>query len=80
MLSAIIFNYVLDIVFENWKVELAHEGLFSEGDIERLTNTRYADDILLYVKRLYELCRMAGLLIRELKKVGLHLNADKARY
>ena len=79
MLSAIIFNCVLDIAFENWKTSLVHEGLLLEGDFERLTNTRYADDILLYAKSLQELCRMAESLIRELQKVGLHLNADKSR-
>ena len=79
VLSAIIFNCVLDIALESWKTSLVREGLLLEGDSERLTNTRYADDILLYAKSLQELCRMAESLIRELQKVGLHLNADKSR-
>ena len=45
VLSAIIFNCVLDVAFENWKVQLVHEGLLLGSDAERLTNTRYADDI-----------------------------------
>ena len=52
VLSAIIFNCVLDSAFENWKTQLVNEGLFMAGDHERMTNTRYADDILLYAKSL----------------------------
>ena len=79
VLNAIIFNCVLGITFENWKVQLIHEGLLLSGDYERLTNMRYADDILLYAKSLQELCTMAESLIRELQKVGLYCNADKSR-
>ena len=79
MLSAIIFNCVLEIVFENWKVQLTNEGLYVASDHERMTNTRYVDDILLYAKSLYGLCRMFELLINGLKKVGLHVNADKSK-
>ena len=79
VLSAIIFNCVLDIAFENWEVQLNDEGIFI-GDLrKRLTNTRYADDVLLYAKSLEELQRMTELLITELRKVGLHLNADKTK-
>ena len=44
-----------------------------------MTNTRYADDILLYARSLEELQRMAELLIVELKFVGLELNASKTK-
>ena len=79
VLSAIIFNCVLDIAFENWEVQLNDEGIYI-GDLrKRLTNTKYADDVLLYAKSLEELQRMTELLIGELRKVGLHLNADKTK-
>ena len=69
----------MDIAFENWEVQLNDEGIFI-GDLrKRLTNTRYADDVLLYAKSLEELQRMTELLIIELRKVGLHLNADKTK-
>lgn len=79
VLSAIIFNCVLDIVFENWKIQLVEEGIFIGTSVSRLTDTRYADDVLLYAKSLKELQKMAELLIIELQKVGLHLNADKTK-
>ena len=79
VLSAILFNCTLDIAFESWKLQLREEGLYMHGDTERLTNTRYADDVLLYAKRLHELQLTTELLIIELKNVGLHLHADKTK-
>ncbi len=78
-MSAILFNCALDTAFENWKVSLYNESLKVDGSFKRLTNTRYADDILLYAKSLQELQRMAELLIVELRKVGLTLNSDKTK-
>ena len=45
----------------------------------RLTNTRYADDILLYARSLPELKEMTEILIPELNAVGLHLNSKKTK-
>ena len=78
-MSAILFNCALDVVFEDWKTQLQNEGLYSESFHERLTNTRYADDILIYAKSLDELQRMIRLLLIELEKAGLHLNFDKTK-
>ena len=78
-LSAIIFNCVMDIAFAKWKLKLRHHGLFIGTGLERLTNTRYADDILLYAKSLSELTEMMELLIDELKQVGLQLNTKKTK-
>ena len=50
-----------------------------ENFVCRLTNTRYADDILLYGKSLEELIFMSESLIAELRKVGLRLNTDKTK-
>ena len=60
-------------------MQLNDVGVYIGGFQERLTNTRYADDVLLYAKSLEELQRMTELLIIELRKVGLHLNADKTK-
>ena len=46
---------------------------------ERLTNIRYADDLMIYALSCSELCSMIELLCVELQKVGLHLNMDKTK-
>ena len=79
VLSAIIFNCVLDIAFDSWKLRLGDHGLFVAHANPRLTNTRYADDILLYAKSLAELVQMAEMLVEELADVGLHLNVKKTK-
>ena len=79
VLSSVLFNCVLDIAFERWKQRLGSEGLHVSAGLERLTNTRYADDILLYAKSLDELQHMTELLLPELALVGLRLNASKTR-
>ena len=78
-MSAVVCNCALDIAFERWKQRLTAHGVLISEDFERLTNTRYADDILLYVKSLVELEHMATMLIEELNLVGLKLNASKPK-
>ena len=46
--------------------------------IWRLTNTRYADDVLLHARSLQQLEHLTELLISELRRVGLELNAGKS--
>ena len=81
VLSALLFNCVLDIAFEDWKTQLRDDGILVENarHSERLTNTRYADDLLLYAKSLKELELMTELLVIELRKVGLTLNTKKTK-
>ena len=79
ILSAILFNCVLDIAFERWKARLTNEGLYIVWGLQRLTNTRYADDVLIYAKSLQELESMTEALIQELAAVGLVLNAKKIK-
>ncbi len=62
---------MLDVAFENWNMQLRSEGIYTGNMSERLMNTRYADDVMLYAKSLDELERMVELLIIELNKVGL---------
>ena len=45
----------------------------------RLTNVRYADDMLLFAKSREELQNMMVLLVEELQKIGLDLNASKTK-
>ena len=70
-LSAILFNCVLDIAFDTWRLSLANEGILIAHGLQRLTNIRYADDILLYAKSLDELLSMTEKLPAEMNKIGL---------
>lgn len=63
VLSAIIFNCVLDVASENWKRQLSDEGILIESGHDRLTSTRYADDILLCARSLKGFERMTELLV-----------------
>ena len=45
--------------------------------VPRLTNIRYADDVLLYAKSLQELESMTERILDALKAIGLSLNAKK---
>ena len=60
-------------------MKLDRHGIFIGPRLERLTNTRYADDILVYASTLDELSTMTKLLIDELKEVGLELNYKKTK-
>ena len=66
-----LFNAALEIAFRKWKTRLSHHGLLLHVNHERLTNTRYADDIMLYAKSLEELQDMMAWLMEELFQVGL---------
>ena len=71
VISAILFNAALEEVFRRWKAKLFNHGWLLRRDEEILTNTRYADDILLYAKSLEELSEMHVLLEEELENIGL---------
>ena len=45
----------------------------------RITNTRFADDILLYAKSFEELQFMMAVLIFELSRIGLTINEKKTK-
>ena len=55
-----------------------HGFLLHDGN-ERLTNVRYADDVMLLAKSEKELIGMIELLIEAFGKVGLELNAAKSK-
>ena len=75
--SVILFNCVLDIAFDEWRRSLDTEGLYIALGVPRLTNIRYADDILLFAKSIEEVVSMTEKLIKELQRIGLALNAKK---
>ena len=49
VLSPTLFNAGLEHAFRSWKAKLSTQGLHV-GVPERLTNVRYADDIIVYAK------------------------------
>ena len=79
VLSSLLFNAALETVFRNWKRRLTDQGWLISPEHERLTNTRYADDILIYGKSLNELKVMMELLHDELLAVGLRMHEGKTK-
>ena len=61
-----------------WKTRLVDHGIALDG-AERLTNVRYADDLVIYAKTQAELCEMLEILNEELDAIGLSLNASKTK-
>jgi hypothetical protein len=61
-----------------WKRKLGNSGLDVKCD-ERLTNIRYADDLIIYASSCSELCYMLEALVAELEHVGLSLNTSKTK-
>ena len=64
-----------------WKSKLSSHGfcLHPDNEHERLTNVRYADDILLFGKSLDEVVSMLELLVPVFLEYGLELNASKTK-
>ena len=78
VISPILFNAVLESAMRKWKRKLlASHGLVIAG--EKITNIRYADDLMLYARSLQDLKDMTELLITELGAMGLQLNASKTK-
>ena len=61
-LSSLLFNAGLEHAFKKWKSRLKDHGILFAYDKERLTNIRYADDILLFGKTFDEILDMLGIL------------------
>jgi hypothetical protein len=81
VLSPVLFNSVLEEAVADWKRKLIEHGLAltpKPGE-ERLTNIRYADDLLLFAKSLPEASEMIELLVASLKDCGLELNSSKTK-
>ena len=79
VLSSLLFNAALEIVFQRWKEKLRNHGWHIGSNQENLTNTRYADDVLLYAKSMKELKEMLELLLDELRHVGLEMHESKTK-
>ena len=66
-----VFNFLL--------FNAALENVISKWKMHRLTNLRYADDLLLFGKSLAEVLEMLEILSAELVGVGLSINGSKTK-
>ena len=78
-LSSLLFNAALEGAFRKWKRRIGEAGWRIRMNFERLTNTRYADDILVYAKSLEELMMMMEMLGEELAAIGLSMHETKTK-
>ena len=82
VLSPLLFNAVLEFAMQKWKAQLLLDesfALHSNAEYGRLTNIRYADDIILFAKSLDEAQRMIESVVRVFAECGLELNARKTK-
>ena len=78
IISPLLFNSGLEQALRSWKSRLAGHGIMIGGS-ERLTNIRYADDLMLFAKSLAEMIQMVQMIEEELAAAGLHLNVSKTK-
>ena len=78
-LSSLLFNAVIEAVFITWKTKISDHGWNLKDDAPKLTNIRYADDMLLFARNLNELTEMLNFLQEELSKIGLEMHGDKTK-
>ena len=79
ILSPLLFNAAFELVLQRWKRRLQSHGILLPPSPVRLTELRYADDLLLFGKSLDEVLFMLELLSSELSAVGLTINASKTK-
>jgi sorting nexin-29 len=81
VLSAVLFNSVMEEAVAYWKRGLRQHGFALDPNSlkQRLTNIRYADDLLLFAKSLPEALEMLELLVTSFGKCGLELNSSKTK-
>ena len=81
ILSPILFNSALENALCEWKTDLKDHGfaISPDSDISRLTNIRFADDLLLFGKSMEEAISMLELLVIRLRSYGLELNTKKTK-
>ena len=78
VISPLLFNAALEHALRKWKRKPARHG-FQLGGTERVTNIRYADDIMLHAKSVEKLVDMLVLLYPEFASLGLELNVTKTK-
>ena len=73
ILSPLLFNCVLEYTIKRWKAKLQDHGvkLSNDSASQRLTNIRFADDLIIFASNLQELIHMLELVVEELESIGL---------
>ena len=79
MISPLLFNAGIEAAFRAWKRRLREHGFLMNSGGTRFSNTRYADDVMLFAKSMEEATEMVELLIHEFAKFGLELNTSKTK-
>ena len=74
----VLFNAGLEHAMRKWKTKLVHHGV-QLGHGSRLTNIRYADDLMLLATSSNDLIYMLETLIPELAACRLQLNSAKTK-
>ena len=72
------YSIGLEGAMRRWKQRLGPRAL-DIGCEERLTNIRYADDLLVFAMSWQQLVCMMEILIEELAAIGLQLNTSKTK-
>ena len=76
IMSPLLFNCGLGVAMNRWKRQLVAHG-FDVNRLGRLTNIRYADDLILFPKSSAELVDMIELLSEEFAQIALTLDLAK---
>ena len=81
VLSPLLFNCALEKAISDWKSQLNGHGfaLSQDGAEERLTNSRFADDLLISGKSMEEALSMMEMLVVTLRNFGLELNVKRTK-
>jgi len=82
ILSPTLFNAALEHAVAKWKTCLSqYDGfaLVDDANQERLTNIRFADDLLIFGKTLHEAVSMVEKLVHILAEYGLEMNVKKTK-
>ena len=79
ILSPLLFNAALESTLSKWKQRLGNHGILLATGHERLTNVRYADDLLLFGRSLEDISFMFEHMVHELAAAGLAVNVRKTK-
>ena len=81
-LSSLLFNALLEKMMSSAKTSFRRKKLgiqLGGTDESRLTNLRFADDVLLAARSLKQLCEMLMIVQHEASQCGLELHPDKTK-
>ena len=81
LLSPLFFNALLEFVIQDWLCGVGDKGiaLTAEDAQERLTNVRYADDLLLFSRSRAGAVTLLNQFVIFLRKCGLEINQQKTK-